>query len=157
MPGKSGEKTFGIVRENRSRFSGESPEKHPLPVGQSSIFGRLATAIRHIGRAPGRGFVMFKEFKEQRKSPRPSFNRFARIQCEASGPSRDCLIVDMSQEGVRLHVENFEVPQDFTLILSEGLYPRRQCRVTWRLGYEIGAKFTDIERAPALRSARAAA
>jgi hypothetical protein len=88
-------------------------------------------------------------FKERRKSVRYGFNRYARIQAEVSGPSRDCLIVNMSDDGVRLHSEA-ELPDDFTLVISDAAQPRRSCRVIWRLGFEIGAKFTDTERARAV-------
>jgi hypothetical protein len=84
-------------------------------------------------------------FIERRKSARQSFNRYARIQVEVSGPSRDCLIVDMSENGVRLHCES-EFPDDFTLVISDTARPRRSCRVVWRLCFEIGAKFLDEER-----------
>ena len=82
---------------------------------------------------------------ERRKSVRHGFNRYARIQAEMSGPSRDCLIVNMSQDGVRLHSEA-ELPDAFTLVIADAPRPRRSCRVVWRLGFEIGAKFTDNER-----------
>jgi hypothetical protein len=85
-------------------------------------------------------------FKERRKSPRYSFNRYARIQAEATGPTRDCLIVNMSEDGVRLHSEVAESLGEFTLVISDAKRPRRSCRVVWRIGFEIGAKFTDNER-----------
>lgn len=86
-------------------------------------------------------------FKERRKSVRYAFNRYARIQAEAAGASRDCLIVNMSETGVRLHSEVAEIPSDFTLVIADAARPRRSCRVVWRLGFEIGATFTDDERA----------
>ncbi len=89
-------------------------------------------------------------FKERRKSVRHSFNRYARIQAEVSGPTRDCLIVNMSDDGVRLHSEA-EFPDAFTLVIADAAWPRRSCRVVWRLGFEIGAKFTDTEHARAAR------
>jgi hypothetical protein len=53
---------------------------------------------------------------------------------------------------VRLHVEGFDVADDFILPLTgddigakERIY-----RVVWRLGYEIGAKFVGTCDAPAL-------
>jgi hypothetical protein len=85
---------------------------------------------------------------ERRRSVRYSFNRYARIQAEMGGPSRDCLIVDMSESGVRLHTEFGDVPATFTLVISGGERPRRACRVVWRLGCEIGAEFTDLAREP---------
>ena len=96
-------------------------------------------------------------YTERRKSVRHSFNRYARIQAEMSCPSRDCLIVNMSEEGVRLHSEIMELPNEFTLVIADADHPRRSCRVVWRLGFEIGAKFTDLDRLPARRPAAKAA
>ena len=76
---------------------------------------------------------------------------YARIQVEMSGPSRDCLIVNMSEEGVRRHSEIPELPNEFTLVIADAEHPRRTCRVAWRLGFEIGAKFTDLDRLAARR------
>jgi PilZ domain len=86
-------------------------------------------------------------FSERRKSVRHNFSRYARIQAETAGASRDCLIVNMSDDGVRLHSEVAELPDDFTLVIAGVARPRRSCRVVWRLGFEIGARFTDDERA----------
>ena len=86
-------------------------------------------------------------FNERRKAVRYNFNRYARIQAEMAGASRDCLIVDMSATGVRLHSEYAELPSDFTLVIAGADRPRRACRVVWRLGYEIGAEFTDLDAA----------
>ena len=91
--------------------------------------------------------------KERRSSKRYNFNRYARIQVEMSGPSRDCLIVNMSEDGVRLHSEIAELPNEFTLVIADAEHPRRTCRVVWRLGFEIGAKYTDLDRLPARRPA----
>jgi hypothetical protein len=92
-------------------------------------------------------------FKERRSTPqRNGFNRYARIQSEASGPTRDCLIVNISEESVRLHSDIAETLGDFTLMLSDGR-PRRSCRVKWRIGFEVGATFTDAQRAPLRASA----
>jgi hypothetical protein len=43
---------------------------------------------------------------------------------------------------VRLHAEGVDVPDEFTLLLA-GRRERRECRVVWRLGHEIGAEFID--------------
>src|SRR4030081_3966288 len=84
--------------------------------------------------------------KESRNSKRYNFNRYARIQLEMSGSSRDCLIVNMSEDGVRLHSEIAELPNEFTLVIADAEHPRRACRVVWRLGFEIGAQFPDLHR-----------
>jgi hypothetical protein len=48
--------------------------------------------------------------------------------------------------GVRIHVEHAEVPEEFVIIISGVPNGRRECRVIWRPGFEIGAEFTDIRR-----------
>jgi hypothetical protein len=55
---------------------------------------------------------------------------------------RDCWISDISDGGVRLHAEGVDVPDAFTLLIARG--QRRDCRVVWRLGHEIGAEFADM-------------
>jgi|SRR5215813_4595303 len=89
-------------------------------------------------------------FNDRRKSSRNAFSRYARVQGEAGGQSGDCLIVNMSEGGVRLHSESMEVPEEFILVLSDGPYSRRSCRVVWRLGFEIGAEFTGRMAEPRL-------
>jgi hypothetical protein len=82
-------------------------------------------------------------FKDRRGSPRHNFNRYARIQLEGTGGTRDCLIVNMGEDGVRLHTESADIPAEFTLMIADAVRPRRSCRVMWRLGCEIGVQFTD--------------
>ena len=85
---------------------------------------------------------------ERRRSRRRQINRVAKIQFGSGTLPRDCLITDISDGGVRLHVEGFDVADDFILLLTgddigakERIY-----RVVWRLGYEIGAKFVGHVR-----------
>ena len=96
-------------------------------------------------------------FQERRQSPRVAFNRYGRIQVDANSPTRDCLVVNLSDDGVRLHCDIAETLGDFTLIVDDAKRPRRSCRVIWRIGMEIGAAFTDVEhaspRAPGVSSA----
>ncbi len=82
---------------------------------------------------------------ERRRSRRYLLNRMAKIQLGLGALPRDCLVTDMSDGGVRLHVEGFDVPDEFVLLLSgEGLGAKeRAYRVVWRLGSEIGAKFVS--------------
>ena len=60
---------------------------------------------------------------------------------------RDCLITDISTGGVRLHVEGFDVPNDFVLVLlGDDLAKECNYQVVWRLGPEIGARFVGLVR-----------
>ena len=84
---------------------------------------------------------------ERRRAPRRLINRVAKLQIGAGTLPRDCLITDISTGGVRLHVEGFEVPDDFVLYLSgEGIAKECAYHVVWRLGPEIGARFMGIVR-----------
>jgi len=88
--------------------------------------------------------------ENRRGSRRRLINRMAKIQVGTGTLPRDCLITDISDGGVRLHVEGFEVPEEFVLLLSgDGVAAKgRAYRVVWRLGYEIGAEFVDFIRRP---------
>ena len=82
---------------------------------------------------------------ERRKAKRRLVNRLAKIQLGSGGLPRDCLITDISTGGVRLHVEGFEVPDDFVLLLCGDDFAK-ECnyQVMWRLGHEIGARFVGL-------------
>jgi hypothetical protein len=80
----------------------------------------------------------------KRQSVRRHCHRAAKIRPGAGTRSRDCLIVDISDNGARLHIDGFDVPEKFVLILSgSGTVEERACEVVWRMGDEIGAKFFD--------------
>ena len=83
--------------------------------------------------------------QENRKSRRRAISRFAKIHIGSGALPRECLVTNISDGGVRLHVEGLEVPEAFVLVLDDGSGARpRDCKVVWRLGYELGAKFTDV-------------
>ncbi|MGA2894612.1 MAG: PilZ domain-containing protein [Xanthobacteraceae bacterium] len=84
---------------------------------------------------------------DRRRVRRRMINRMAKIQLGTGGLPRDCLITDISTGGVRLHVEGYDVPEEFVLLLS-GEDIARECsyRVVWRLGHEIGAQFVGLVR-----------
>ena len=92
--------------------------------------------------------------EERRRSRRRQMNRVAKIQFGSGALPRDCLITDISEGGVRLHVEGFDVPDDFILLLSGDEIGAREriYRVVWRLGYEIGAKFVGHVRRSSLQA-----
>jgi hypothetical protein len=91
--------------------------------------------------------VLSLKLKERRQSPRYLINRVAKLQAGNGALPRECLITNMSDGGVRLHIEGVEVPDRFVLLISgEGEKPRpRDCRVIWRLGFEVGAEFVGFE------------
>ena len=49
----------------------------------------------------------------------------------------------------RLHVEGLDVPDEFVLLLSgDGMAQESTCKVVWRSGHEVGAKFVSVVRRP---------
>jgi hypothetical protein len=89
---------------------------------------------------------MLKAAHNRRKAERHYIDRFAKIQGRVGTLPRDCLIVDISDSGIRLHAENVDVPDEFMIVITGVAQGRRDCRVVWRLGFEIGAEFTDVRR-----------
>jgi hypothetical protein len=80
--------------------------------------------------------------EERRRTERHAVRGMGKILGGAGSLPRDCWISDISDGGVRLHAE-VDVPDEFTLLLPGLQGGRRDCRVVWRLGHEIGAEFID--------------
>jgi len=81
--------------------------------------------------------------ENRRRSERLAMRGLAKIQIAAGSLPRDCWVSDVSDGGVRLHAESMTVPDAFVLMLPGTNGARRECRVVWRLGHEIGAEFID--------------
>ena len=75
----------------------------------------------------------------------------AKIQYNGSLP-RDCTITELSESGIKLIIEDHDVPTEFTIILSAGHAIR--CRLGWRKDYEIGAEFIGYAGRPRRRRRR---
>lgn len=84
--------------------------------------------------------------KDRRATQRYAVSGVAKIQGRANALPRDCLVTDVSDGGVRLLAEGIDVPDQFVLMFGRDGSVRRDCRVVWRLGHEIGAEFTDREQ-----------
>ena len=82
-----------------------------------------------------------KPVEERRRSKRRHLYHFAKIQFDIDVPPRECLILDISEEGVRLYVVGFDVPDEFVLVLSGDNTVQERYKVIWRRDREIGAKF----------------
>lgn len=78
--------------------------------------------------------------QDRRASPRQVVNCPGSIVADAGAASRDCLIADMSDGGVRLFVQA-DVPDNFVLVIKDGSDASHRCRVVWRLDDELGAEF----------------
>ena len=73
----------------------------------------------------------------RRRSERYAFNGRAKIHY--GGLPRDCVVVDISDGGIRVIAENLEVPETFTIVFATG--ESRECRLAWRIGWEFGAEY----------------
>ncbi len=79
--------------------------------------------------------------KDRRQSARRVINRVAKFHGGLGSLPRDCVVTDLSENGARLFSE-IEIPEQFTLSLfTDGHSVRRECRVVWRLGGELGVEF----------------
>jgi hypothetical protein len=85
-----------------------------------------------------------RAMQDRRRAKRHSISRYAKLQLPGGSLPRDCLITDISEGGVRLHVEGVDVPKQFALLVSpgEGKPELRYCTVVRKLGHELGAKFS---------------
>jgi hypothetical protein len=82
---------------------------------------------------------------ERRREPRRPLYRAARIQLGNGALPRECVVLDISDGGVRLRVDGHEVPDEFVLLLSgHRVTQESKYKVVWRLNQEIGAKFIGI-------------
>ena len=80
---------------------------------------------------------------ERRGVQRRVINRMAQYHCGMGALPRTCMVTDISASGARLYSET-EMPETFTLsVTGEDADIRRECRVVWRLGGEVGVTFTD--------------
>jgi PilZ domain len=81
------------------------------------------------------------DFYEKRRTPRRLLGRLVKIQIE-NAKSRLCLVTDVSDGGVRIHANGFEVPENFVLLFPEdGPTLSGNYRVVWRLDQNVGAEF----------------
>ncbi len=85
--------------------------------------------------------------EERRRSPRRRHYRMAKIKVGVGILAHDCIVIDMSNCGVRLHVAGFSVPDEFVLFLSvDGVVRESKYKVVWRHGHEVGAEFVGVVR-----------
>jgi hypothetical protein len=71
----------------------------------------------------------------------------AKIELGAGIQMRDCHLIDISERGARLHIEGFNLPNEFVLLLSgDGVVRENAYKVVWRRGHEVSAKFVSVVR-----------
>jgi hypothetical protein len=85
----------------------------------------------------------------RRRSSRRRHCLAAKIQIAGGTLARDCLVINISDGGVRLNVEGLDVPNEFVLLFSNGrIVQESTCKVIWRFGDELGAKFIAVVSRP---------
>lgn len=86
--------------------------------------------VGHIGR------------KDARLTPRSKLGATAWIRLGSGIAVRKCSVIDVSRTGVQLQtISAVYVPEEFHLMMARGKHPGRRCRVVWRKGRKLGAKF----------------
>ena len=78
---------------------------------------------------------------ERREFARKKLSYAARIQDPVGGEPVVCLVCDISRTGAYLRMAVADVPKRFTLLLSNDGRIRRDCRVAWQRGFDIGVEF----------------
>lgn len=83
--------------------------------------------------------------KDQRRTRRRPLRRPAWV---ALSPNdlRECVLFDVSDDGARIELDDTrDIPDQFILFLSRNGAARRNCKVAWRQGRQIGL---CVRRAP---------
>jgi hypothetical protein len=82
------------------------------------------------------------DIEERRHIPRHRLGNLATIKLGIGIAPRYCLVSNVSIEGVRIHVNGFEVLDEFVLLFPEGTEGQSGTyKVVWRNGPDVGAKF----------------
>ena len=80
--------------------------------------------------------------KDARKAARNKVGSKAWIKLDGGFSVRPCTVVDRSNSGVQLRIDNPSmVPDPFVLVTSRATRIGRRCRVKWRNGGQLGAQF----------------
>jgi PilZ domain len=79
---------------------------------------------------------------EKRRAPRSPFGKMVAIVTNQGTERHNCLVTDISDGGVRIQTNDFDVPDVFTLLFRpDGPTQSGNYKVVWRAGRNIGAKF----------------
>jgi PilZ domain len=79
---------------------------------------------------------------DNRRRPRKQLNVPAWIDVGNDARLQRCTVVDASESGARLAVEDIEcLPDKFNLTLSRRGQPQQRCNIVWRRDDEVGIEF----------------
>jgi hypothetical protein len=82
-----------------------------------------------------------RKSKDSRAAQRKKLGTTAWIRPDGGFSVRACTVIDLSDTGVKISIDSpHTVSEHFSLLLSREGHGRK-CRVKWRRGPQIGAKF----------------
>jgi hypothetical protein len=85
---------------------------------------------------------------ERRKSRRRAVSQVVRLELEGDAANHPgVLVTDVSDGGVRLFARDVDIPTRFALVFPDSGV-RRECRMVWQIGPEVGVEFTDQPLVP---------
>lgn len=79
---------------------------------------------------------------ERRRNPRTAVSRVVTVEPSPNVPGYEVLVTNISRGGARLFVRDIALPDNFAIIFND-TRERRECAIAWRVGPEMGVKFTD--------------
>ncbi len=80
--------------------------------------------------------------EEKRRGQRHHLGRVAAIVFGLGAEQHYCLVTDISEGGVRLHIKELNVPDYFSLRFAPDVPAQSgDYEVAWRRGQDLGAKF----------------
>jgi hypothetical protein len=82
----------------------------------------------------------------ERKHNRIEFQKAAFVILEPDGVWIECSILDISDGGACLEVNDLPVPRIFVLVMTPDGRVRRACLTAWRRGGLLGARFVTAEQ-----------
>ncbi len=80
--------------------------------------------------------------EDRRGSARRHLYHTVNMRIGADTLLHECIILDISDEGVRLYAVGVDVPDEFALLLSgdDGVDQENKYKVIWKREHEVGAK-----------------
>jgi hypothetical protein len=117
-----------------------------------SVYRRLsrpfafAQIVRNCNQRPAAAFDLWKEFtmaifgRKSRPSRRRT-NQPAWMTIDGSFAARQCTVIDISEGGARLRVEDPQFVKPHFHLKFDRTSPGRACKVAWKKGDLIGIKF----------------
>ena len=138
------------LSRRRTRVSAPPPAHSVLPsVG--GLEDNLAVSD-HGDRVPDQQDTPLVDGYSRRRSPRKTALSNAKIVCPNDRRGIDCRIIDTSDSGALLSVDNSYVIAEMFVLYDFGEYaphekytkmPHRQCQLVWRKRNKVGVKFVD--------------